>query len=73
MSRFEELAASGVKIFAPPMYMLVKVEGVTCEGYAPSNYATQAKAHGFEFITWTLERSGPLASGGNGTSVRGVS
>jgi glycerophosphoryl diester phosphodiesterase len=61
MDRFEELAASGVKILAPPMQMLVKVEG---EGYAPSNYATQAKAHGFELITWTLERSGPLASGG---------
>ena len=61
MDRFAEIKAKGVKILAPPMQMLVKVEG---SGYAPSNYAVQAKAHGFHLITWTLERSGPLASGG---------
>mgnify|MGYP007018304480 CR=1 FL=1 len=32
--------------------------------YLPSNYAMAAKAKGFELITWTLERSGPLVSGG---------
>lgn len=61
MDRFAEIKAKGVKILAPPMQMLVKVEG---SGYVPSNYAVQAKAHGFHLITWTLERSGPLASGG---------
>merc|ERR1719197_2392589 len=61
MDRFSELAAAGVKILAPPMQMLVKVAG---DGYAASDYAVSAKAHGFDLITWTLERSGPLASGG---------
>jgi glycerophosphoryl diester phosphodiesterase len=31
---------------------------------APSEYAVAAKAAGLDIITWTLERSGPLASGG---------
>merc|ERR1719197_194623 len=61
MDRFSELAAAGVKILAPPMQMLVKVAG---DGYAASDYAVSAKAHGFDLITWTLERSGPLRSGG---------
>ena len=30
----------------------------------PSTYAEAAKAAGLDLITWTLERSGPLASGG---------
>jgi glycerophosphoryl diester phosphodiesterase len=29
-----------------------------------SPYATEAKAAGLNIITWTLERSGPLATGG---------
>merc|ERR1711920_183658 len=32
--------------------------------YVPSNYAVAAKSAGFHLITWTLERSGPLRSGG---------
>ena len=62
MSRFEELAASGVKIFAPPMYMLVKVEG---EGYRAVELCHAGQGARFRaYLTWTLERSGPLASGG---------
>ena len=30
----------------------------------PSSYARAAKAAGLDLITWTLERSGPLATGG---------
>jgi glycerophosphoryl diester phosphodiesterase len=30
----------------------------------PSTYATAAKKNGLDLITWTLERSGPLATGG---------
>ena len=30
----------------------------------PSAYAKEAKAAGLNIITWTLERSGPLANGG---------
>lgn len=57
-----ELAAQGVKILAPAMPMLVTVgEGGRI---VPSAYAREAKKAGFELITWSLERSGPLKSGG---------
>ena len=57
----EELAAKGVKIIAPPMWMLVGEE----EGrIVPSVYAKKAKGAGLKIITWTLERSGLLKDGG---------
>ena len=57
----DELAADGIKVLAPPMWMLVKEE----EGkIVPSDYAVAAKDAGLQLITWTLERSGQLASGG---------
>ena len=58
---FEALVDGGVKYIAPPMQMLVKVDGTS---YAPSEYAEAAKDAGLKIITWTLERSGPLISGG---------
>ena len=63
----------GVNYIAPPMQMLVRVDeqwhhdGHYKYGrhkYAPSDYAIAAKAAGMKIITWTLERSGPLGSGG---------
>lgn len=55
---FEELYADGLRIIAPPTYMLLKS---TADGkIVPSAYATAAKAAGLDIITWTLERSGPL-------------
>ena len=59
-----ELKERGVEYLAPPLWMLVAPgEG---DGYrpVPSVYAEEAKAAGLKLITWTLERSGPLASGG---------
>lgn len=57
----QELAGMGVKYIAPPTWMLVTL----ADGkIVPSPYATEAKAAGLNIITWTLERSGPLASGG---------
>jgi glycerophosphoryl diester phosphodiesterase len=57
-----ELAARGVKILAPPVWMLVALDG---KGeIAPSAYAKAARAAGLDLIAWTVERSGPLASGG---------
>jgi glycerophosphoryl diester phosphodiesterase len=56
-----ELAAKGVNYLAPPMWALVTLE----QGkIIPSEYAIAAKDYGFELITWTLERSGLLVSGG---------
>jgi glycerophosphoryl diester phosphodiesterase len=58
----QELADAGVKIIAPPIWMLVALD--RSGAIVPSVYAEQAKAAGLDIITWTLERSGPLAEGG---------
>ena len=58
---FAALVATGVNYIAPPMQMLVKVDGTS---YAPSDYALSALDAGLKIITWTLERSGPLGGGG---------
>lgn len=58
----EALKAGGFNYIAPPLWMLVKTgqDGRP----APSAYAVAAKQAGLEIITWTLERSGSLTSGG---------
>jgi len=58
----EDLVADGVKIIAPPMWMLVDLDH---QGkMVPSAYAKAARAAGLKIITWTLERSGLLTNGG---------
>ncbi len=56
-----ELKAQGVNYLAPPLFVLVTSES---GAIVPSAYAKAAKEAGLNLITWTLERSGPLASGG---------
>lgn len=56
-----DLKAMGVNYIAPPMWMLVTTENGQV---VPSAYAKEAKQAGLKLITWTLERSGPLADGG---------
>lgn len=56
------LAAQGVKIVAPPMWALVELD--PNKKLVPSEYALAAKSAGLDIITWTLERSGLLATGG---------
>ena len=58
----KELAGEGVKIVAPPMWMLVTVNEK--KEIVPSPYAKAAKEAGLDIITWTLERSGPAGDGG---------
>ena len=58
----EELAAQGVNIIAPPMYMLLALN--ESEQIVPSIYAIAARFAGLDIITWTLERSGFLIDGG---------
>jgi glycerophosphoryl diester phosphodiesterase len=54
----EEMAADGVRIIAPPMQVLLTVNG---NGkIAPSRYAKRARTAGLDIITWTIERSGRL-------------
>ncbi|MFV0475383.1 MAG: glycerophosphodiester phosphodiesterase family protein, partial [Pikeienuella sp.] len=58
---FAALKAAGVNYLAPSMNMLVTADG---DRIAESAYAKAAKEAGLKLITWSLERSGPLAAGG---------
>ncbi len=56
-----QAAVDGVNIIAPPMWMLLDV----ADGeIVASAYTDAAKHAGLDIITWTIERSGPLANGG---------
>jgi glycerophosphoryl diester phosphodiesterase len=59
-----DLAAKGVKIIAPPIFGLLKVDNETGSVVA-SEYAVAAKKAGLELATWSLERSGWLNAGGD--------
>jgi glycerophosphoryl diester phosphodiesterase len=54
-------AKQGIKIVAPPTWVLVALQG---NKIVPSQYTINAKAAGLDIITWTLERSGTLTDGG---------
>ncbi len=58
----QELADMGVNYIAPPIWMLLSLNDAG--EIIPSAYAQSAKEAGLEIITWSLERSGPLAGGG---------
>ncbi|MGB5788384.1 MAG: glycerophosphodiester phosphodiesterase family protein [Pseudoalteromonas nigrifaciens] len=58
----DELVTNGVKILAPPIWMMLKIDKES--NIVPSQYAIAAKAAGLELIAWSLERSGPLNQGG---------
>ena len=71
MAWFEYLSSNGVKIVAPPMWMLVEADDGSADlaplsqglGIKPSAYVEGAKTYGLDIITWTLERTGPGLSG----------
>ncbi|MEL6508619.1 MAG: glycerophosphodiester phosphodiesterase family protein [Pseudomonadota bacterium] len=56
-----EYKALGVNYIAPPTWILVAVENGKI---VPSEWAKQAQAAELNIITWTIERSGPLTTGG---------
>ena len=58
----QQLASKRVNIIAPPMWMLMALDGN--KKIVPSIYAKEARSAGLDIITWTLERSGPLKTGG---------
>ncbi|NUH66293.1 glycerophosphodiester phosphodiesterase [Sulfitobacter sp. S0837] len=58
---FASLKEQGVNYLAPSLNMLLTSKD---GALAASDYAKAAKEAGLELIAWTLERSGPLASGG---------
>jgi glycerophosphoryl diester phosphodiesterase len=53
----QELAAQGITIIAPPMWVLLTVDNGQI---VPSLYAKEARKAGLDIITWTLERSGRI-------------
>jgi glycerophosphoryl diester phosphodiesterase len=57
-----ELKASGVNYVAPAIPFLLTLDNAG--RIVPSELAKQLAAADINIITWTLERSGPLASGG---------
>ncbi len=57
----KELTDKGLNYIAPPMWALLTLKDGKI---VPSEYAKQAKAAGLKIITWSLERSPPLATGG---------
>lgn len=58
----QELKAMGVNYIAPPMWMLLRLDDAG--NMVASELTRQAQAAGLKIITWTLERSGPLTTGG---------
>jgi glycerophosphoryl diester phosphodiesterase len=54
----------GINIWAPPTFALLALDAGN--RIVPSEAAMHARAAGLDIITWTLERSGILADGGNG-------
>jgi glycerophosphoryl diester phosphodiesterase len=55
---FGQLYDAGLRIIAPPMWMLVRSRA---DGkIIPSKYAVAARTAGLDIVTWTLERSGPV-------------
>ncbi len=59
---FEAMVTDGLKIIAPPTFALVTSNSMG--EIVPSEYAQLAKQAGLDIISWTVERSGLLASGG---------
>ncbi len=58
----QELADSGLKVLAPPLWMLLSLD--KNDNIVPSQYAKAAQAAGLDLVAWTLERSGSLENGG---------
>ncbi|RDW70565.1 glycerophosphodiester phosphodiesterase family protein [Aspergillus mulundensis] len=54
----DKLYKQGVRVLAPPIFALLN--GTASGEIVPSSYAQAAKKAGFDLITWSLERSGPL-------------
>ncbi|KAL5115224.1 hypothetical protein ACEQ8H_006898 [Pleosporales sp. CAS-2024a] len=60
MNNLSIARAAGVNIIGPSIPMLVSPGPNNT--IVPSAYANAIKAHGFDIIAWTYERSGPLAT-----------
>jgi glycerophosphoryl diester phosphodiesterase len=62
MAYMDNLAQQGVPILAPALWKMLTLDDNL--KIVPSEYAINAKAAGLDLIAWTVERSGPLNTGG---------
>ncbi len=60
LAKLQSYKAQGIQIVAPPLFALLDAQNGKI---VPSAYARNAQQAGLGIITWTLERSGILASG----------
>ncbi|KAK4996607.1 hypothetical protein LTR66_003806 [Elasticomyces elasticus] len=60
VAAMQDIANQGVKLIAPAFPYLLAVDNST-KKIVPSDYAIAAQKAGLKFITWSFERSGPLA------------
>lgn len=56
-----DLKGRGLNYIAPPLFVLVTLDG---DEMVPSAFAISATEAGLKIVAWTLERSGPLHDGG---------
>ncbi len=64
LEKLQSYKKDGIQIWAPPIFALLDVNK---DGkLVPSSYAKNAKAAGLNIITWSLERSGLMATGRGG-------
>jgi glycerophosphoryl diester phosphodiesterase len=55
LAELKQLKKQGVRIFAPPMWALLAVNGAG--EVVPSQYANDIKKAGLDIVTWTFERA----------------
>ena len=61
LATMQSLADQGIRIIAPAFPYLLAIDNAT-RAIVPSDYTIAAQKAGLKFITWSLERSGPLAN-----------
>ena len=70
LAQLKSYKREGIEIVAPPIFALLDTQDGKL---VASNYAKNAKQAGLSIITWSLERSGVLASGNPGWYYQTVS
>ena len=68
--QFAAWRKQGVRIWAPPIHALLELDAQ--QRLVPSRAAREAKAAGLQMITWSLERSGFVATGNPGFFYQGL-
>ena len=62
LAAMQSLYSKGVRVIGPAAWKMLTLDAQ--KKIVPSDYAKNAKAAGLKMIAWSLERSGPLNTGG---------